>query len=148
MRFSITPRAVQVWELLKENSILLQCYREDTYRSNPSASWSRPTLKLGPADLFLDCVQFAQEIAGIEREHIRLAKVRGLIPLMRDTFGLNLVSRQLFFGLQASYKRYVAVPSRQQQDLEGPLKRLEQAINKHIELLQDGLQAAPEILET
>jgi hypothetical protein len=142
LRFSITPRAVQTWDLLKENSILLECYREDTYRNNLSASWSRPTLRLGHADLFLDCVHFAQEVADIEREHIRLARLRGLIPLMRDMFGLNLLSQQLFIGLKASYGRYFKDPSREQQDLEGPLGKLEQAIDKNIESLRDGLPAA------
>jgi hypothetical protein len=150
-RFSITPRAVQTWELLKENSILLECFREDTYRSNPLASSLSPTWKLlkqGLADRFLDCIQFAQEVAAIERKHIERARSRNLIPPMRDTFGLNLLSQQLFIGLQASYKNYFRDRSRVQQDLEGPLMSLEHTIDRNIESLQDGLQGAPDVLNT
>ena len=135
---SPTPRAWKTWDLLQENAILLQCFREDSFRSDPSLDTRTPTMKLAPADLFLDCIHFVQEVADVERKHIDFVVLRESVPLMHRTFGrTKLLSAQLYMGLQTSHRQYFTDISRMLQDLEEPLMKLKQTIDENIRRLQE-----------
>ncbi len=89
MLYSITPRAMQLWQFLEENTVLLQCYREDCYREvrapNPdvyvhggprgsTAIALVASSKLKPEDLFLDCIAMTDEVRDHEHADLTAAQ--------------------------------------------------------------------------
>jgi hypothetical protein len=81
----------------------------------------------------------AREVAGIEMAHLQIAQTRELLPLVRDTFGRNLVSRQLLCGLMETRQRYFNEPKMLELDLETPMGSVEEIVRAAEELLEEGL---------
>jgi hypothetical protein len=110
MRFSLTPRSLELWRLLGENSVLLQCFREDVFR-DMSSRWgmNKKSSGLKTDILFEDCLDLTMEIIEVERRHLKTAKTRGLLEVMRDTFGTQLLSLQVTQGLAATFDQYFPI---------------------------------------
>ena len=125
MRVTLAPRCCAIWGLVAENSVLLECFRENIYREldEPDAQWARNEV-LGSELLFLDCVRVARGIAATERKHLDIADSRDKLGLMRQAFGTKLLSRQLSLGLEATLKSYFSDPSRWSVDLKRDLVNL------------------------
>lgn len=105
--YSLSPRMIQLWRLMERNSLLLQCWREDVWRDlSDCPEYNRPNEQLTDAQRILDCLRFCREVVKAEAEHLRVAQTRNCLPLMRDTFGSNLISRQLLRGLQATRDQF------------------------------------------
>jgi len=137
LRFSLTPRAVVLWMLLEKSSILLQCFREDIYREigQDNDICHINNEHLSRVDLFLDCVQLVEDIAKKEREHLQVAQTRNLLPVMRETFGTELLSTQLLKGLNATHDQYFRDPARKNVLLQKRIVEVSKQIKENIALL-------------
>ena len=125
LRVTLAPRCRTLWGLLAESSVLLECYREDTYREldETDAQWRRSET-LSREVLFTDCVRLGRAVAAVERKHLDIADTRDKLGLMRQTFGTNLLSRQLTRGLQAAFPRYFTEGRQSTLDLRRDLNSL------------------------
>jgi hypothetical protein len=138
---AITPRAVEIWNLLRANGILAQCYREDIYRGKASPLWDMPTASLSADKVFADTIELALEIVAVEQKHIAVAASRSALAQMRECFGLNLLSLQFLRGLSISLKQFFKDPA-EFQSMGQALEPLRLAVTITLEKLRDGAPSA------
>jgi hypothetical protein len=110
----ITPKAIQLWNLLGMTSLLLDCYREDVYREfiDNRPNITNLTWRLSNDQIFLDSFNFAEEIIIIEKNYLNFALLNSNIPLMKELFGGELLSRKIFLGISNSCITFYRDPKR------------------------------------
>ena len=123
--YSVSPRMIELWRLMERNSLLLQCWREDVWRDMIEyPEYERPNYKLRETQLILDSLRLCNEVIEIEAEHLRVAKTRDRLPLMRETFGSNLISRQLLRGHEGTRDQFFTDENRDADEVTIEIMRL------------------------
>ena len=103
----ITSRGRKLWDMLKDDSLLLELCREDIYRDDSlpedSMKSSYDLMTEGKQDiLFKDLLSIIEEIFKEETEYLKLACENGKQDLFRAAFGKSPLSLTLLEGVSRS----------------------------------------------
>jgi energy-coupling factor transporter ATP-binding protein EcfA2 len=99
---------MQLWEMLGEDSVLFEMYREDVYRDygradNNDRTRTELIIAGKVTDLSYDCFSWLQSLVEIEERYInQVSSISGLLSKYTSIFGVVPLSRQLFSGLKES----------------------------------------------
>lgn len=110
---SLTPRAALLWRLLSEDSILLQCYRDDS-ELDESLEWkgkkanfiNRPTLEMPIEEVGRELMWMVRQFWLREEEEINSLADSSRYHEFRSICGTETITERLLHGLENSRKRF------------------------------------------
>jgi hypothetical protein len=129
---AITPRAIALWDMVRDTSALLECYRESVFRRNSNRYSLHPSHALTNDQVFIDSSMLAIEIAETEYAYLRFAKQNDREGLYESLFGKDSFARRVAAGLLASYNNYYRDETRIPKEL--------QECNSHLMVLINNIE--------
>jgi hypothetical protein len=103
---SITHRASVLWQIVGNNSILLDCYREDTFREFADQRLACLSKDMKVESLNIDVAQLLIGLAEREAEHIRISVLNEAFGYYLQLFGQTTIISHLVRGYMESLKVY------------------------------------------
>ena len=109
--FIFAPRGVVLLELLSSSSILLQCYREDLYRSTDEMNFIQEftnSSQIKRKDVYLDMISYIRYYMDSELTLLDLLDNNGEKSKYINHYGTNLLAEQLCCVVKNDFQAYAS----------------------------------------
>ncbi|MCX7749647.1 MAG: hypothetical protein N2645_22565 [Clostridia bacterium] len=135
----LSQRGYVLWDLLSNDSVLFELYRDDLYRDIKKYSQSASNLLL-QEEVLLDCVKYLEEIFEIEAKYISIANNSGNLRNYFNAFGTELITLHILRGIENSIRYFFKDPQREiPPEILGLKNALKAKVLNYTELLDKNL---------
>lgn len=110
----LSSKGMALWNLLGNDSILFEAYREDTFRDNNDIFCRKKNYEAFQEDILIDCLTFLKTIANSEVQLLRTVINQGKTSLYNKLFGGQLVSENILNGINNTIIYYYVAHNRDQ----------------------------------
>lgn len=108
----LSAKGKAIWDLLSNDSVLIECYREDTYRKVKHKNSRLTNENLSQEEILVDCLLFIEDIVSEEMKTIRGFINSKQIDEYHKLFGESMISKHLLQGIENTVKYYFVAHSR------------------------------------